>query len=276
MNDNSVAAFRAHLPQPPLSRFIECLWAVSGTSGHKRERVLPNGVVEVIINLGSFHKVLARDDYAREQLFKQSWVAGIQNRHLVIESMRETNLIGIRFRPGGAYALLGIPMSELTDQVIELDLIQKQRFANLHDQLLEVDSAAKRFALVERMLLDALNFDHSGHPAVHYLAGHLRAWDGAVRISVLVEQVSLSHRRLMRLFDRDVGMTPKSLAQIYRFQSALRHIANDPHPDWTAVAADCSYYDQPHLIHDFRRLSGLTPSEYVATRLPNFNHAVVA
>jgi len=53
-----------------LSRFVECLWAVTGTAGHKRERVLPNGVVEVIINLGSFHKVLARDDYSREQLFK--------------------------------------------------------------------------------------------------------------------------------------------------------------------------------------------------------------
>lgn len=276
MNDSSVTAFRAHLPRPPLSRFIECLWAVSGTSGHKRERVLPNGVVEVILNLGSIHKVLARDDYAREQLFEQSWVAGIQNRHLVIESVRETNLIGIRFRPGGAYALFGFPMNELADQVIELDLIQKQRFADLHDQLLAANSAPERFSLIERMLLDALDFDHSGHPAVHYLAGHLRAWDGAVRISDLVEQVALSHRRLVRLFDRDVGITPKSLAQIYRFQSALRHIANDPHPDWTGVAADCGYYDQPHLIHDFRRLSGLTPSEYVATRLPDINHAVVA
>ena len=276
MNTSSVTAFRAHLPLPPLSRFVECLWAVTGTAGHKRERVLPNGVVEVIINLGSFHKVLARDDYSREQLFKHSWVAGIQKRHLVIESLRENDLIGIRFRPGGAYALLGIPMHELSDQVIELDLIQKQRFADLHEQLLEADSAEARFALVEKMLLDALDYERSGHPAVHYLAGHLRAWDGAVRISDLVEQVALSHKRLMRLFERDVGMTPKSLAQIYRFQSALRHIATVSQPDWTRVAVDCGYYDQPHLIHDFRRLSGLTPNEYVAARLPDFNHAVVA
>jgi len=276
LNDSSVPAFRAHLPQPPLSRFIECLWAVSGTSSHKRERVLPNGVLEVIINLGSFHKVLARDNYMREQFYKESWVAGIQNRHLVIEAVRETNLIGIRFRPGGAYALFGFPMNELADQVIELDLIQKQRFADLHQKLLAAHSTQERFAVVERMLLDALDFNHSGHPAVHYLAGRLRAWDGAVRISELVEQVALSHKRLTKLFERDVGMTPKSLAQVYRFQSALRRIAHDGNPDWSCVAADCGYYDQSHLIHDFRRLSGMTPSEYVATRLADINHAVLS
>jgi AraC-like DNA-binding protein len=276
LNDSSVPAFRAHLPQPPLSRFIECLWAVSGLTSHKRERVLPNGVVEVIINLGSFHKVLARDDYARGQLYKESWVAGIQNRHLVIESVRESELIGIRFRPGGAYALFGLPMSELADQVIELDLVQKQRFADLRERLLAAGSTDGRFALVESMLLGALDFDHSGHPAVHYLASRLRAWDGAVRISALVEQVALSHKRLTQLFERDVGMTPKSLAQIYRFQAAIRRIAPDDNPDWSSVAADCGYYDQSHMIHDFRRLSGLTPSEYVATRLADINHAVVS
>ncbi len=211
MNTSSTTTFRAHLPRPPLSRFVECLWAVTGTADHKRERVLPNGAVEVIINLGSYHKVLARDDYSREQLFKHSWVAGIQKRHLVIESLCENDLIGIRFRPGGAYALLGIPMNELSDQVIELELIQKQRFADLHEQLLEADSAEARFAL-----------------------------------------------------------------EICRFQSALRQIESVPQPDWTSVALDCGYYDQPHLIHEFRRLSGLTPGEYIAARLPNFNHVVVA
>jgi AraC-like DNA-binding protein len=167
-------------------------------------------------------------------------------------------------------------MSELADQVIELDLIQKQRFADLREQLLSTGSSNERFALIERTLLDALDFDHSGHPAVHYLAGRLRAWDGAVRISALVEQVALSHRRLTQLFERDVGMTPKSLAQIYRFQAAIRRIARDDNPDWSCVAADCGFYDQSHFIHDFRRLSGLTPSEYLATRLPDINHAVVS
>ena len=275
MSADALPAFVVHVPQPPLSRYVECLWRAQGMTAHKRERVLPNGVVEVIINLGDFHKVLARDDYSREQLYRDSWVAGIQNRHLVIESVRETDLVGIRFRPGGAYALFGFPMSELADEVIELDLIRGQPFADLREQLLQAQSTTERFRVVEKALLESLDFDHSAHPAVGHLAERIRSWDGAVRISDLVEQVAVSHKRLMLLFQRDVGMTPKALAQIYRLQSVLRRIGRERAPDWSRVAADCGYYDQPHLVHEFRRLSGLTPSEYLSSRLPNLNHTVV-
>jgi AraC-like DNA-binding protein len=55
----------------------------------------------------------------------------------------------------------------------------------------------------------------------------------------------------------------------------LRRIASDGAPDWSRIAAECGYYDQPHLVHEFRRLSGLTPNEYLASRLPNLNHTVV-
>jgi AraC-like DNA-binding protein len=166
-------------------------------------------------------------------------------------------------------------MSELADEVIELELIRRQRFADLRAQLLQADSTAAKFRVVEAMLLDALDFGHGAHPAVAQLADRIRSWDGAVRISELVEQVALSHKRLMQLFQRDVGMTPKALAQIYRFQSVLRRIAGKSSPDWSRVAAECGYYDQPHLVHEFRRLSGLTPNEYLASRLPNLNHTVI-
>ena len=275
MSTEVIPSFIVHVPGPPLSRYVECLWRAEGITSHKRERVLPNGVVEVIINLGSHHKVLARDDYSREQLHRDSWVAGIQNRHLVIESLRETDLLGIRFRPGGAYALFGFPMRELADEVVELDLIRRQRFADLREQLLAAGTTPERFRRLETLLLESLDFERSAHPAVLHLANRIRSWDGAVRISELVEQVALSHKRLMQLFQRDVGMTPKSLAQIYRFQSVLRRIAHASEPDWSGIAVDCGYYDQPHLAHEFRRLSGLTPSEYVASRLPNLNHAIV-
>jgi AraC-like DNA-binding protein len=275
LSADAIPAFEVHVPHAPLSRYVECLWRAQGLTNHKRERVLPNGVVEVIINLGSFHKVLARDDYSREQLYRDSWVAGIQNRHLVIESLRETDLVGVRFRPGGAYALFGFPMIELSDEVVELELISKQRFADLRDQLLEARTTTEQFRVVESMLLESLDFNRGAHPAVGHLATRIRSWDGAVRISDLVEQVALSHKRLMQLFQRDVGMTPKALAQIYRFQSVLRRIARDSEPDWSRLAAACGYYDQPHLVHEFRRLSGLTPGEYLANRLPDFNHTVI-
>ena len=159
--------------------------------------------------------------------------------------------------------------------VTETDPLRRRRFAPHRQRLLQADSTAARFRVVEATLLESLDFARSAHPAVAHLADRIRAWDGAVRISELVEQVALSHKRLMQLIQRDVGMTPKALAQIYRFQSVLRRIAPERTPDWSSIAAECGYYDQPHLVHEFRRLSGLTPNEYLASRLPNLNHTVI-
>lgn len=205
--------FLPHVPCAPLGRFIQFIWIARGMQAHKRERVLPNGVIELIVNLGSPHKVLERDDYAREALYRDCWVAGIQNRHLVIEAVRETDLVGIRFRPGGAYPFLGFPLSELTDQVIELDLIDRAFLADLRAPLLEARNDLERIACVERFLLRRLDVARAGHGAVQFVCEQIRATDGAVRIADLVARTGISHRRLVGNFERDVGMTPKGLAR---------------------------------------------------------------
>lgn len=264
--------FMPHVPCALLGRFIQFIWIARGILGHKRERVLPNGVVELIVNLGSPHKVLEREDYAPASLYRDCWVAGIQNRHLVIEAVRETNLVGIRFRPGGAYPFLGFPLSELTDQVIELDLINRALVADLRGPLLEARNDLERIACVERLLLRRLDVARAGHRAVEFVCEQIRATQGAVRIGDLVARTGLSHRRLVAHFERDVGMAPKALAQIHKFQNVLRRSHGIAAPDWSRIASECGYYDQPHLNHDFKRLSGLTPGEYLATRLEDFNH----
>lgn len=266
--------FRPHVPRPALARFVKFIWIARGVSAHKRERVLPNGVIELIVNLGQPHKLLEREDYSRETLYRDCWVAGIQNRHLVIEAVRDTDLIGIRFHPGGAYPFLGIPLCELTDRVVELDLIDRALVDELRGRMLEVRDDDQRIAIAERVLLARLDSHWFGHRAVQFVCEQIRAAQGCVRIGELVERTGLSHRRLMGHFERDVGMTPKALAQIHKFQSVLRRVEGVADPDWSRIAVDCGYYDQPHLNHDFKRLSGLTPREYLATRLEDINHAV--
>jgi AraC-like DNA-binding protein len=270
------AFFQPYRPREPITRFIECIWMARGRVAHKRERVLPNGVVELIVNLGSPHKVLDREDFSKQSVYKDCWVAGIQTRHLVIEAVRETDLVGIRFKPGGAPAFLRVPLAEITDQVIELDLIDRPLVTELRERVLEARSRAERLACVERVLARRLDESRQGHAAVQFMCRQIQAASGIVPIGDLVARAGLSHRRLMVHFGRDVGMTPKALAQIYKFQNALRHLRSFGvlAPDWGRIAAECGYYDQPHLYHEFKRLSGLTPSEYLATQLPDFNHTV--
>jgi len=268
------AFFRPHIPRGDLSRFVQFIWIARGRVPHKRERVLPNGVIELIINLGGPHNVLERDDYSQRTVYRDCWLAGIQSRHLVIESLYDTDLIGIRFKPGGAYAFFGMPLSEVTDQVVEFDLIDRVLCDELRGRVLQAKDDAARIECIERTLRQRLLSELAGHPAVQFVCDAIRATSGLVRIADLVERTGLSHRRLMDHFERNVGMTPKALAQVYKFQNVLKRIEREIAPDWSQVAAECGYYDQPHLNHEFRRMSGLTPTQYLATRLQDFNHTV--
>lgn len=73
-------------------------------------------------------------------------------------------------------------------------------------------------------------------------------------------------------FARGVGMTPKLFCRVWRFQRVLRAVHHRDAVDWTEVALACGYFDQPHLIHDFREFSGLSPTEYLAARTEHLNH----
>lgn len=272
-----VNPFEVYFPAPPLARFVQCLWIAQGSGDLRRERVLPNGVVEVIINFGARHKVLGNEDFSHVENFDQAWVAGIQRQQLVIEPYGDTDLLGIRFRPGGARPVLGLPLLELTDRVIELGLLGTIDVRALRERLFAAASRAARFRAVEQFLLKRLDARLAPHPAVEYLCRQIATREGDVRIGGLVAQTGYSERRIRQLFERDVGYGAKMLAAVLRFQRTLRRVAgcNGPSVDWGRVASDCAYFDQAHFNHEFRRLSGVTPGDYLASRLADINHVVV-
>src|SRR5262245_42480231 len=105
---DALATFRGIVPRPPLSRYIQLIWFVRGTPP-AREKILPNGVVEVIMNLGSPHRVIDETAPHRVTTYRDSWVAGIQRGAILISPVRESNLVGIRFKPGGASGLFAFP-----------------------------------------------------------------------------------------------------------------------------------------------------------------------
>jgi AraC-like DNA-binding protein len=110
------------------------------------------------------------------------------------------------------------------------------------------------------------------HPAVAYAVQQFqRAAEGS-KVSEVCGRIGLSSRRLIELFRREVGLTPKVFSRVRRFQHVLETVRLGKRVDWPRVALDCGYYDQAHFIHEFQAFSGLTPSEYVAAATPNINH----
>jgi AraC-like DNA-binding protein len=162
-----------------------------------------------------------------------------------------------------------LPIAELTDQVIDLDLIRGAAIQSLRDRLGEAQDFATRASLIEEWLLRQLAAREHEHRLVRGAVQALERSQGAQSIGELCEQIGLSHKHTIDLFHRLVGITPKSLARILRFNKLIAQVRTDSRADWARLAQQFNYYDQSHLIREFNRLAGVSPMQYLARRTPD-------
>ena len=255
-----------HRPGPPLHDHVESITCFAGYEpAHHREKVLPDGAIELIVDLGESPKKLFAGETARPAVdFRRTWIAGMQRRWIVIEAQPNAAMLVIRFRPGGAYPLLALDASELTDSVFSLEDVLGRAAVALRERVLEAADGPGRIAaalgwLTERLAPVPLD------PAIRYLTARLDRPAG-LRIADLAEETGYSQRHLLALFRRWVGVSPKQYARIRRFGTVLGKLAEagDAGPDWARLAASHGYADQSHLSHEFGAFAGMTPGAFAA------------
>lgn len=270
-----------HRPGPPLDRFVELVTYFDGyTPEHTKEKLLPDGAVEIIIDLTDTPKRLYdANDHSRYIEFRRAWISGMRRGWIVIEAAPASSMAVIRFRPGGAFPFLGFAVESLNDTVDELDAVLRSVTASLRDRMLAAPTVEAKMAAVEDWLLQRAAWNLEPNAVVEYLTGRLFAPAG-IRITDVVQEIGYSQRHVLGLFRRWVGLSPKEFARIRRFQGVLRSVAESagsseptavldlraappPEPDWAEVALAHGYYDQPHLMRDFRDFAGMTPRSYV-------------
>ena len=259
-------SFIAHLPHPPLSNSIECLWIVKDQVPYRREKILPTGTIELMINFGSAHRLIDKRDEASFNLMNHSWIAGFQTEYLINEPVAETFMLGVRFKPGGAYPFFDFPISEMSNRVIDMRLIWGRDVEEIRERLLAAPTHATKFHFMETILLARLNLDCYGLDAVHYAVYDIASNDGILSIRELSERMGISQKHLDHQFKKMVGVSPKSLARVMKLQRVLNSI-NPLHPiNWADIAYSNHYYDQAHFNRDFAAFTGLTPTAYVDLR----------
>jgi AraC-like DNA-binding protein len=262
---------------PLLARGVEHLWVARGRLPSLwRNMILPDGAMELIINLGDPQKLCHSDDYSRSTSFRHSWISGERTAPIVIDEAGDVHLIGVRLRAGGAWPFLGLSLKEFTGRVVELDAVFGREIDRLRDDLGEARDDESRFARVEAWLLERMRAHAQPPRAVSYALDVIRRGGDAVRIGQIADEIGLSHKHLLREFDRCVGLRPKTFARICSFQRAINWIGYKPSVDWADAAVACGYYDQAHFIHEFRAFSGLTPASYLAKRGPFLNYLALA
>ena len=269
-------------PLPPLDRWIECLWLCrSEPRPRALERVLPSGGSQLILNLaedetriycevpsvGGSHPYILKCERS-----PGSVLTGMSTRFHVIDTDEQAYAAGIVFRAGGTVPFVAPPAYELSDAEVPLDCLWGRSFVQrVRDQLL---SASSPDAALDRLeaTLEQVWREKAAHPAVQYALRTFRADPAVARVREVTDQIALSPKRFIERFKADVGVTPKRYCRLLRFQRAVSHAHQSAPTDWAGLALDCGYFDQAHLIHEFREFSGLTPTAYEAHRTTFQNH----
>lgn len=253
-------------PAADLAGVVLEYWEVEGTLQPFRETLLPNGAVEIMVNLGPVHEVHSDQG---QGLWKDAWISGLQERALTIESLAGTHLVSARLHPLGAVELMGDHVATVANRIVPIEAILGPTSLTLRGQLLAATSPAERFAILE-VFVRALR-EHIGRPVPEFLRRATATIDemhGDVRLSELHEDVGVSRRHLSVTFSRYVGLSAKRYAAIRRFMWTLAQLRGQTSVDWSKLAAEAGYSDQSHLARDFRRVGAATPTEYLRRATP--------
>jgi AraC-like DNA-binding protein len=260
--------FKLHFPKPPLSQFVENIWYYDGHHvEYKREKILPDGAIELIIDLDDWSKKIFPDEVTTEKYrtVKKAWISGERTRYIIIGS-DNSNMIGIRFKPGGAYPFFGFPISELTEWVTELDLIWGRLIYDIRDQLLEIDSPEEKLLRFETFLLEQTKRSLEPDRTMSFAIYKLQHSPQFLAIRDLASQIGITQKHLISQFEKVVGLRPKSFARVSKFNKVLKVIEQRQQIEWASIASECGYYDQAHFIKEFHNFSGLNPSVYLTRR----------
>ena len=263
-------------PSPPLSQFVEMFWYYEGEAGgpHKKERLLPQGSSELVVNL--------REDEIRlydQKNLKESHklggtaICGPHSRFFVIDTAEQDCVAGAHFKAGGAFPFFDLPFSELHNEQVSLEVLWGRAAIRLRDRLLEEPTPESKLRRFEGILLEQICRPLGRHRAVNYALLRLGAEHAPV--AELSDEIGISSRRLVDVFSQQVGLTPKLFARVQRFQNVIQNLPSEQDVDWVQVALDCGYYDQAHFIHDFRSFSGLSPGTYLKYRTRHTNHVPI-
>jgi len=268
--------FRAYRPKPPVAEFVEVFWLYVGSRpAHVRERLLPMGTMELVINLREEElRVGDKGEVDRFRTYGRSLVSGVHTNYFVLDTSSRQSVMGVHFRPGGAFPFFKMPVSEFRGASVSLESIWGRSADLLREALLETDSPQEKFHTLERFLLARIAKPLERHPAAAHALAKFRQVPLADLISDVAEEVGLSQRRFIQVFTEEVGVSPKLFHRIQRFQKALR-LMEKRETGILDIALTCGFYDQAHFIKEFRAFSGLTPTAYLVQRSDHFNHVPI-
>ncbi len=239
--------YREQSPKGELRRFVECFWFLEQEECEAKgqrpvERLLPIGAIEVVLHHGSPFREWV-DNQPRQ--LAPGVIAGQLTGPLYIQPAGAVQTMGLRFVPGGAYPFFGTRLDVLTGKLASFEEIWGGEGSRFEQRLLAAGDDPERVRIAESFLLSRLAAGGRRDEPVETAAEQIRRRRGRLSVSALGRSLGISARQMERRFGSALGIGPKSLCRVVRFQSVLRRLARSARPDWAGVALDCASPTSP-------------------------------
>jgi AraC-like DNA-binding protein len=234
------------LPHPALAANVSSFWELHLAQGSHRVRSLPDGCVDLTFDLSPAGPA--------------AYVTGPQLEPRTFDLSGRVALLGVRLAPGAAPPLLGRCVGS-TDLWVPLSNWVGAAATTLVHAVAQAADTPARIQILEEWLTQRLLGGAEDARLGRSIELIFRS-GGSARIAELAGAAGVSERALSRLFTGRVGLPPKRFSRVVRFQRVLRRVEGCP--DWAQLAIELGYFDQAHMIREFRTLFGCTPGEAVA------------
>ena len=255
--------YLTYRPSHELESLINIYWSlkVPKQESHSRQRIIPDGCIEMAFILGDDIKRFISDDEFILQ--PRAMVIGQILEPFYIEPVGEVDTFAISFFPLGFSNLIDQSLDELVNKETPLDeLFDPKIIRKLESNIIQADSTQERIAIMEAFLLERLKENKVIDQVVRTTVDAIYQSSGRVKIADIFGVDKGSRRRLERQFKRHIGLSPKQLGKVIRLQAALSLLLDIEPQSLTKIAYSSEYYDQSHFIKDFKEFTGITPKDF--------------
>ncbi|MCE7995587.1 MAG: AraC family transcriptional regulator [Roseivirga sp.] len=258
--------FEEYTPKGILSYCVHSISYYDVVSDNESiQRILPDGSVYLTINLeDSPLRIYEGADFGSGRTYPNFWMSGMLLKHLTIHSPKHIRALVVKFKSIGAYPVLGIPMFEFINTVVDADVIFGNEIVSLTEDIIGTTEIMDKIHLVERWLYKRLKLEDPISTAVVQFAIDTTLCNpDKLNMKSIANKSGFTQQHFINIFKKYVGLTPKQYERIVRFNQILKRVNQSQTIDWSDLAFEVGYYDQSHLINDFKTFSGFSPEVYL-------------
>ena len=256
--------YQTYQPHPDLASLVNYYWTleVSAEAGSQKQRIIPDGCIEMAFILGDdIKRYIAEDAFI---LQPRAMVLGQRTEPFYIEPVGYVDTFAVSFYPYGFANFITEPIKNLANKETPIaHLFGEATAKELERKILQATKTEQRIAIIEAFLFEQLKGKTTIDTIVKTTIDTLLSTKGSTPINKILRQDLAKRRQLERKFAKQIGISPKQLGKVIRLQTAVKILLNEEAESLTRIAYESEYYDQAHFIKDFKEFTGISPKEFL-------------